>query len=139
MRYKGGSEVSTNAKVILAGGILGTATAYAATVSYVGLYLAYPGIWIASVVTGVDVSTCSRVPDFWVIAPGNILAYILAALILACWLRFFYFLNTLVPKPGYCSCGYNLTGNESGMCPECGSKTGQRAGSLTKSKSRRPS
>jgi hypothetical protein len=27
------------------------------------------------------------------------------------------------PKPGTCiKCGYNLSGNESGVCPECGSK-----------------
>jgi len=23
-------------------------------------------------------------------------------------------------KPGHCACGYDLTGNESGVCPECG-------------------
>ena len=23
-------------------------------------------------------------------------------------------------RPGYCTCGYNLVGNESGACPECG-------------------
>ncbi len=23
-------------------------------------------------------------------------------------------------KPGHCRCGYNLTGNQSGKCPECG-------------------
>ena len=112
--------MSTTAKAILAGSILGAATAYAATISYVGLFLAYPGIWIASVVTGLDVSTCSQVPNFWVIAPGNLLGYILAALILARWLRFLYWLNAPGPKPGHCSCGYNLTGNVSGVCPECG-------------------
>jgi hypothetical protein len=25
-----------------------------------------------------------------------------------------------VPPPGICGCGYNLTGNTSGICPECG-------------------
>ena len=25
-------------------------------------------------------------------------------------------------KPGHCRCGYDLTGNTSGVCPECGTK-----------------
>lgn len=25
-----------------------------------------------------------------------------------------------IPPPGECQCGYNLTGNVSGICPECG-------------------
>ncbi len=27
-------------------------------------------------------------------------------------------------RPGYCRCGYDLTGNTSGRCPECGTPTG---------------
>ena len=42
----------------------------------------------------------------------------------------FYTWRTLHPNPrtlpGHCSkCGYDLTGNESGVCPECGSVTKQ--------------
>jgi hypothetical protein len=33
-------------------------------------------------------------------------------------------------RPGCCArCGYELTGNRSGVCPECGTPTGARAGS----------
>lgn len=29
-----------------------------------------------------------------------------------------------LPRPGYCiKCGYNLTGNTSGICSECGTTT----------------
>ncbi len=31
-------------------------------------------------------------------------------------------------QPGHCPCGYDLTGNVSGICPECGLKTPAAAG-----------
>ena len=44
----------------------------------------------------------------------------------AIWLRAYRI--SRIPAPGYCqTCGYNLTGNVSGICPECGTgivKTG---------------
>ena len=39
-----------------------------------------------------------------------------------------WFLGRRRPKPGHCRrCGYNLTGNTSGICPECGEPTATRA------------
>lgn len=31
-----------------------------------------------------------------------------------------YWVRLREPPPGHCSCGYDLTGNLSGICPECG-------------------
>lgn len=41
------------------------------------------------------------------------------------WLAFlgetmFVWFRFKPPAPGHCQCGYNLAGNESGVCPECG-------------------
>jgi hypothetical protein len=33
---------------------------------------------------------------------------------------FLWWLDRRRVPPGHCSCGYNLTGNVSGVCPECG-------------------
>ena len=32
------------------------------------------------------------------------------------------------PAPGHCRCGYDLTGNRTGRCPECGNVLNQRQG-----------
>ena len=35
------------------------------------------------------------------------------------------------PKQGHCpTCAYNLTGNESGICPECGTKISDNVGTI---------
>ncbi len=35
---------------------------------------------------------------------------------------FLFYRDRRRPRPGHCPCGYDLTGNESGTCPECGRK-----------------
>jgi hypothetical protein len=53
----------------------------------------------------------------------------LGSLSIPIWLLFFavgvptaflWYLHRRRPTPGFCPCGYNLTGNMSGACPECG-------------------
>jgi len=52
--------------------------------------------------------------DIWTIPP-SLLAL---ALVLAAWFR--WPPRRRLPWPACASCGYNLTGNTSGVCPECG-------------------
>jgi hypothetical protein len=33
-----------------------------------------------------------------------------------------WWLDSLRPRPGFCKCGYDLSGNISGVCPECGER-----------------
>lgn len=56
------------------------------------------------------------------IAIGILVPAIISSLLLKCT----HWLGWLPPVPSYpacCTCGYNLTGNVSGICPECGSPT----------------
>jgi hypothetical protein len=42
-----------------------------------------------------------------------------------------YGIRRLKREPGHCqSCGYNLTGNTSGVCPECGTPVAKKLGSI---------
>ena len=36
----------------------------------------------------------------------------------------FWLADSRHKRPGHCRCGYDLTGNVSGRCPECGTSTG---------------
>ena len=54
-----------------------------------------------------------------VIAPLPALA--LALIVMPLWRGFSFARRATRPRAGVCrTCGYNLTGNESGVCPECG-------------------
>ena len=69
---------------------------------------------------------------FWMqeIFVATWLPFVLAALLtLSAWRREIYNrLSTRIP-PGHCqACGYNLTGNVSGRCPECGEACKPEAG-----------
>ncbi|HEY3243573.1 MAG TPA: hypothetical protein VGM03_09500 [Phycisphaerae bacterium] len=47
--------------------------------------------------------------------PLSIILVLIAIPSLTAWRR------SRLPQPGFCArCGYNLTGNTSGVCPECG-------------------
>jgi hypothetical protein len=42
----------------------------------------------------------------------------------ALMMAWFFHRKARLPRFGHCAkCGYNLSGNESGVCPECGTKT----------------
>jgi hypothetical protein len=46
-----------------------------------------------------------------------------APLLLAGMPTFWFWLRGRCKKPGHCQrCGYDLTGNTSGVCPECGAQ-----------------
>jgi hypothetical protein len=65
-----------------------------------------------------------RWPELFVVGPrhGALVVPIWMPLSLAlastCWLW-----RRARRRTGFCCCGYSLTGNVSGICPECGSKT----------------
>ena len=47
--------------------------------------------------------------------------------LLALEVGLYRYLSRPAPRPGLCrSCGYDLEGNESGTCPECGTRISQR-------------
>ncbi len=46
-----------------------------------------------------------------------------------------FLLREPAPVPGFCrKCGYNLTGNVSGRCPECGREVPDRGPAVTGSR-----
>ena len=60
--------------------------------------------------------------------PSSPMPFWFWALLAACGAGalFLWFRRDRTPGPGCCHvCGYNLTGNVSGRCPECGAEIGQ--------------
>jgi hypothetical protein len=77
--------------------------------------------------------TLIYIPGTWIaltihIRFGGTYRYYLVVACVACSLLLGAVLARKLPnrvRPGYCrTCGYNLTGNTSGICPECGAKAG---------------
>jgi hypothetical protein len=81
------------------------------TLDYIAARLSLPPVWRPSIVDGVVVM------PLWI-------CFTIVATPTA-WL--FWRDRRRIP-PGHCrECGYNLTGNVSGVCPECGERVGEKA------------
>ena len=66
---------------------------------------------------GIDVDIAGNIPNTWLVCPFWVLLLILLGWALLLRRRYLAWLNSA----GKCrQCGYNLTGNVSGICPECG-------------------
>ena len=76
-----------------------------------------PRVWIPGIVRYEDICTAAATPvgKFFSLSVWSpfLFVFLLAAILIAYDLR--------PPAPGKCACGYDLTGNTSGICPECGS------------------
>ena len=102
-------------KAVTIGTLLSLASAWFATVNYLGFFPAAPGICFATLATGQSAITCAG-GSLFAIFPGNVLAYVPATYLILWWLG-------RRPARGVChSCRYDLTGNVSGVCPECGTE-----------------
>jgi hypothetical protein len=81
----------------------------ALTVFFVWVY----GWWTPFDGNGQYYWSLPTLPCAWVVVAGIAVWNVWA------WLK--WYTTPAAPKPGHCrSCGYDLTGNVSGRCPECG-------------------
>ena len=92
-------------------------------ICFVVFILLTPGILLVEGLVCLGVTTAMTVLS---IPPGIGLGVMAAILIIvACVLSqvIYFCLRKCKVTPGFCQgCGYNLTGNTSGICPECGER-----------------
>lgn len=68
--------------------------------------------WLRATISYIPEGSMVGIPAWYPIVP-----LLLATIVL------FYADRRRIP-PGHCRCGYNLTGNTTGRCPECGTEIG---------------
>lgn len=79
----------------------------------VARFIGYDDWWVEPYYNSVGGIINGRIGSFvWIRIP---LIYFAVALLSFAWFR-----RRRSAKPGFCRCGYDLTGNTSGRCPECG-------------------
>lgn len=107
------------------GGLTGLFGGWLSTWNFLGL-LFLPGMWCCPM-TGDAIRSFA--------GPSNVTLWILLSVVAdgvlgACIGGFVALVATYRRRPrlGLCACGYNLTGNQSGVCPECGRKLGDNVG-----------
>ncbi len=90
-----------------------------------------PGLYLAFNILFAVAAGMFRSIDRWNPDVIQVLLFTAAAIISAAWARSIYITmrwQTIQPEDTVCHhCGYDLTGNVSGRCPECGTSTGVHA------------
>ncbi len=106
--------------------------------NYVGAYcglvvvvLKHESTWLASMgLPGITSRLGFEWPTLYCRLSGQggnffimLMPFWLLLLLFACPTAWLFFRDRRCPPPGHCkTCGYNLTGNLSGICPECGAR-----------------
>ena len=92
----------------------------------VGLAAGFPTVGIVATGFGMgghDGATAFAFGIGWGVAVAVVVGFIIAAIVLLIGKGLDRLRRGRRPLSGHCPCGYDLTGNVSGVCPECGMTT----------------